>query len=198
MGGRFFLAKSSYEFKKKVVQAYLKGEGGYTHLAEKYGVKNKRQVLNWVQSYNELGNDGLMRSRQNKNYSFQFKLSVVELYLSSEVSYQDLALSQGINNSALIARWVNDFRTTGPDALRPKKKGRKKILDISEVKKISKATDEKPVDTSAERVKKLEDEGLKLRIENAYLKELRRLRLEEEALLKKQRESSTASVENLN
>ena len=122
------MAKYRYEFKKKVVQAYLNGEGGYTHLAEKYDVKNKRQVLNWVHSYNELGDDGLIRSRQNKKYSFQFKLSVVELYLSSEVSYQELALSQGINNSALIARWVNDFRNAGPDALRPKKKGRKKTL----------------------------------------------------------------------
>ena len=35
------MAKYSYEFKKKVVQAYLNGEGGYTHLAEKYDVKNK-------------------------------------------------------------------------------------------------------------------------------------------------------------
>ncbi|SHM59455.1 hypothetical protein SAMN02746066_02565, partial [Anaerosporobacter mobilis DSM 15930] len=52
-----------------------------------------------------------------------------------------------------------------------------------------------PVDTSTEHVKQLEDELLKLRIENAYLKELRRLRLEEETLLKKQRESSTASEE---
>ena len=51
------MAKYSYEYKKKVVQAYLNGEGGYTHLAEKYGVKNKRQVLNWVHSYNELGDD---------------------------------------------------------------------------------------------------------------------------------------------
>ena len=46
-----------------------------------------------------------------------------------------------------------------------------------------------------ERIRQLEDELLKLRIENAYLKELRRLRLEEETLLKKQRESSTASEE---
>ena len=192
------MAKYSYEFKKKVVQAYLNGEGGYTHLAEKYDVKNKRQVLNWVHSYNELGDDGLIRSRQNKKYSFQFKLSVVELYLSSEVSYQELALSQGINNSALIARWVNDFRIAGPDALRPKKKGRKKTLDIQEFKKPSKSDEEKPVDTSDEHVKELEDELLKLRIENAYLKELRRLRLEEETLLKKQREASTVSEDSSN
>ena len=60
------------------------------------------------------------------------------------------------------------------------------------------AADTNMVDTSIEYVKKLEDELLKLRIENAYLKELRRLRLEEEALLKKRRESYTASEENLN
>ena len=192
------MAKYSYEFKKKVVQAYLNGEGGYTHLAEKYDVKNKRQVLNWVHSYNELGDDGLIRSRQNKKYSFQFKLSVVELYLSSEVSYQELALSQGINNSALIARWVNDFRNAGPDALRPKKKGRKKTLRADKKSDFAKQVEDIPVDTSAEHIKKLEDENLKLRIENAYLKDLRRLRLEEETLLKKQRESSTVSEDSSN
>ena len=145
-----------------------------------------------------MGDDGLVRSRQNKNYSFQFKLSVVELYLSSEVSYQELALSQGINNSALIARWVNDFRNAGPDALRPKKKGRKKTLRADKKSDFAKQVEDIPVDTSAEHIKKLEDENLKLRIENAYLKELRRLRLEEETLLKKQRESSTVSEDSLN
>ena len=149
------MAKYSYEFKKKVVQAYLNGEGGYTYLSEKYGVKNKRQVFNWVHSYSELGDDGLIRSRQNKNYSFQFKLSVVELYLSSEVSYQELALSQGINNSALIAKWVNDFRIAGPDALRPKKKGRKKTLGTDKKNDYAKQVEDMPVDTSAEHIKNL-------------------------------------------
>ena len=123
---------------------------------------------------------------------------MVELYLTSEVSYQELALSQGIKNPPLIAKWVNDFRIAGPDALRPKKKGRKKTLDMREVKKPSVSTEERSVDTSAEHVKELEDELLKLRIENAYLKELRRLRLEEKDLLKKQRESSTVSEDSLN
>ena len=193
------MSKYSFEFKKKVVEAYLRGEGGSSYLAKKYGVKNKRQVLNWVHYYAEFGDEGLRRSRGNKTYSFEFKLNVVELYLSSEVSYQELALSQGINNSALPAKWVNDFRIAGPDALRPKKKGRKKSLDSKIKKKTTvKTVDETTVDTSAEHVKQLEDELLKLRIENAYLKELRRLRLEEEALLRKQRESSTASKERSN
>ncbi len=99
----------------------------------------------------------------------------------------------------MVSKWVNDFKIAGPDALRPKKKGRKKSMDSKkEHTSVAQTVDATPIDTSAEHVKQLQDELLKLRIENAYLKELRRLRLEEEALLKKQRELSTASEENLN
>ena len=192
------MAKYSYEFKMNVVQEYLNGNGGFTYLSQKYSIPAKSNIKKWVDAYRKFGTEGITRSRQNNNYSFQFKLSVVELYLSSEVSYQELALSQGINNPSLITRWVNDFRIAGPDALRPKKKGRKKTLDMKEFKKSSKLIEEITVDTSVEHIKELEDENLKLRIENAYLKELRRLRLEEEALLKKQRELSTVSEDNSN
>lgn len=192
------MAKYSYEFKRKVVQEYLDGKGGYEDIARQNNIPDGKQVSKWVKAYKELGEEGLMRSRKNKNYSFQFKLSVVELYMTSEVSYQELALSQGINNPSLIARWVNDFRIAGPDALRPKKKGRKKTLDNKKLKKPSKTVEATPVDTSAEHIKELEDENLKLRIEVAYLKELRRLCLEEETLLKKKRESFTVSEDSSN
>lgn len=190
------MAKYSYDLKKQVVDAYFCGEGGYTFLAEKYGIKNRKQVLNWVHYYEQFGDDGLKRSRMRENYSFEFKLAMVKSYLSSEFSYQELALKNGINNSALIAKWVNDFRISGPDALRPHKKGRKKTLDKSKINNKYQEVEEKTIDTSAEHVKELEDELLKLRIENAFLKELRRLRLEDEAKMRERRSSSTASEEN--
>ena len=118
--------------------------------------------------------------------------------MSSELSCMDIALAEKINNPCIIAQWVSDFRAVGPDALRPKKKGRKKTLDIPNNQKALQPNETMPIDTSAEHVKELEDELLKLRIENAYLKEPRRLRLEEKNLLKKQRELSTASEENSN
>ena len=192
------MAKYSYEFKKQVVEEYLCGEGGRNYLAQKYGIPSSQIIIQWVKNYTANGAEGLSRSRKNKAYSFEDKLRMVELYLSSEVSYQELATQEGINNPALITKWVNDFRIAGPDALRSHKKGRKKTLDTPTKKKEAQPVEITPVDTSAERVKELEDELLKLRIENAYLKELRRLRLEEEALLKKQRESSTASEDNSN
>lgn len=183
------MAKYSFELKKKIVLEYLNEEVGYTTLAQKYGIPAIKSIETWVYNYNTFGDKGLFRSRKNGTYSFEKKLSVVELYMTTEVSYQQLALQENILNPSLIVRWVNDFRIAGADALRPKKKGRKKDL------KLPKEELKSNTETNVKRIRQLEDELLKLRIENAYLKELRRLRLEEETLLKKQRESSTASEE---
>ena len=174
------MAKHSFEFKKKVVLEYLDGKGGAPYLSKKYGLVYDSQLRKWINAYNAFGDEGLMRSRKQTKYSFEKKISVVELYLSSEISYQELAIQEGISNPSMIANWVNRFRTAGPDALKSRKKGRKKTLDKPKIDIKAQEAEEKIVDTSAEHVKELEDELLKLRIENAFLKELRRLRLEGE------------------
>lgn len=182
------MAKYDYELKKTVVMSYLNGEGGYAYLAKKHGVTSAKDIRTWVAVYNEFGDKGLYRSREKKKYTFEFKLFVVELYLSTEISYRELALQVDMNNPSLITKWVNDYRIAGPDALREKIKGREPIV-----------TKPKNIDDNSQStgyLKQLEEENLKLKIENAYLKELRRLRLEQEALNKK-RELSTASEENL-
>ena len=192
------MAKYSFEFKKKVVLAYLNGEGGYGYLSKTYGVSAKRNIEQWVHNYQTFGDEGLLRSRKKETYSFEKKLSVVKSYLSSEISYQDLALQEGITNPSMIANWVNCFRVAGPDALRPYKKGRKKTLDKTDNNTKSKRMEESIVDTSTEHVRELEDELLKLRIENAFLKELRRLRLEDEAKMRERLESSAVSEDDSN
>lgn len=192
------MSKYSYEFKKKVVMSYLNGEGGYTYLANFYSIPSKTRIREWVAAYQKFGDEGLFRSRQQAKYSFEKKLSVVELYLSSEISYQDLALQEGITNPCMIVNWVNRFRAAGPEALRPRKKGRKKTLDKPKTDSKVQETKERIIDTSAEHVKELEDELLKLRIENAFLKELRRLRLEDEAKTRERRGSSTVSEDDSN
>lgn len=193
------MAKYSFQTKKEVVMAYLNSNKSYNEIAAYYNIPSSTTINEWVQSYQKFGNEGLLRSRKNESYSFQFKLYVVELYLSTEVSYQELALTVEMNNPSLITRWVNDFRVAGSDALRPKKKGRKKTVGLSDnVKKSTSISEKISLDKDAERLKQLEDENLKLRLENAYLKELRRLRLEDEARLREQQESSTASEETSN
>ena len=190
------MAKYRYEFKKKIVDAYLRGEGSYEYLSSVYGPQ-KSVIETWVKNYQSFGDEGLMRSRQHKKYSFEKKLSVVEFYLSNEISYQELAIKEGITNPSIITLWVSRFRVAGPEALKSRKKGRKRTLDKSKIFPKPQEVEESVVDTSAEHVKELEDELLKLRIENAFLKELRRLRLEDEAKMRERRSSSTASGESL-
>ena len=60
------MAKYSYEFKKKIVDAYLRGEGGYKYLSSIYG-PHKKDIQKWVNNYQSFGDEGLMRSRQQKN-----------------------------------------------------------------------------------------------------------------------------------
>ena len=62
-------------------------------------------------------------------------------------------------------------------------------------RKMKERSQDLPQDETAQQLKALQDENLKLRIENAYLKELRRLRLQEE-MQRKRQGSSAASEEN--
>lgn len=176
------MAKYSYELKLKAVQAFLNGDGGYGSLCEKYNISARKSLRVWVSAYNAFGADGLMRSRKKQTYTFEFKLHVVELYLTTEVSYQELALQIGINNPSLLCKWVSDYRIAGPVALKQNSKGRPpkmtKPKQTKQEKKVSESYE-------SEYHKRLEEENLKLRIENAYLKELRRLRLEGKPLKKK-------------
>lgn len=170
------MAKYSFEFKLETVQAYLNGEGGYNFLCTRYSIPDTSILRRWVSAYNAFGADGLNRSRKKQTYSFDFKLYIVELYLTTEISYQELALQAGVNNPSMLCKWINDYRIAGPDALKPKKKGRRP--------KMAKSKDNKPLQatkssTDSEYLKQLEEENLRLKIENAYLKELRRLRLGE-------------------
>ena len=64
----------------------------------------------------------------------------------------------------MIVNWVNRFRAAGPDALRPRKNGRRKTLDKSKTDIKVQEVEERIVDTSMEHIKELENELLKLRM----------------------------------
>lgn len=45
----------SNELKIQAVQSYLNGEGSYVTVAQKYGLKSKTQLENWVKNYRNTG-----------------------------------------------------------------------------------------------------------------------------------------------
>ena len=58
------MAKYTFEFKKKVVQEYLDGKGGYTYIAKQNGIPAESHLRRWVNAYKEFGDEGLLRSRK--------------------------------------------------------------------------------------------------------------------------------------
>ena len=199
------MAKYSLIFKLKVVTAYLNGEGGYEYLTKKYGVKTTSQVRHWISAFKEFGKDGLCRKRNNTRYTSEFKLAVVESYLTSELSYRQIALQYGLNNPSLIARWKSEFMKYGANAFVERPKGQIPTMSRTDEKaKISTHTKsrnqkkKKELTPEQARILELEKQLRYAQIENAYLKELRRLRLEDARKMKEQQESLAVSEENSN
>ena len=199
------MAKYSFTFKFKVVTAYLNSEGGYNYLAKKYGVKDATQVLRWVNAFKEFGKDGLCRKRNNTKYSSEFKLAVVESYLTSELSYRQIALQYGLNNPPLVARWKAEFMKYGANAFVERLKGRiptmrqtnEKAKTATHTKSCSQKQ-KKELTPEQARILELEKQLRYAQIENAYLKELRRLRIEDARKMKEQQELLAVSEENSN
>lgn len=199
------MAKYSLAFKLKVVTAYLNGEGGYEYLTRKYGVKTKSQVRRWIYVFKEFGKDGLCRKRNNTRYTSEFKIAVVESYLTSELSYRQIALQHGLNNPSLIARWKSDFMKYGANAFVERPKGRIPTMSRTDEKaeitthtKSRNQKKQKELTPEQARILELEKQLRYAQIENAYLKELRRLRLEDARKMKEQQESLAVSEENSN
>ena len=175
------MAKYSTEFKMKLVEEYLESNISYKSLSDKYCIPSKIVVKNWVNAYKSQGYEGLKVKRKNTQYTLEFKLNVVNLYLTGEMSYQSLANELKINNPSMITRWVNDFRKKGIEGLRSKKRG-----IPSKMSKSPKKSKENKVESSAnitnsenesltqaqlkEKIKKLEERNYWLQLENDAIK----------------------------
>ena len=130
---------------------------------------------------------------------------MVESYLTSELSYRQIALQYGLNNPSLIARWKSDFMKYGANTFVERPKGRIPTMSrTDETAKITTHTKsrnqkkKKELTPEQARILELEKQLRYAQIENAYLKELRRLRLEDARKMKEQQESLAVSEENSN
>ena len=175
------MAKYSTEFKMKVVKEYLESSISYISLSNKYGIPNECVIRRWVNAYKSQGYEGIKVKRENTQYTLEFKLNVVNLYLTGEMSYQSLANELKINNPSIITRWVIDFREKGIEGLKSKKRG-----IASKMPKLPKKSTDIKIDSSVnltnsknnsltqaqlkEKIKKLEERNYWLQLENDAIK----------------------------
>ena len=110
------------------------------------------------------GMGALVGKPTKSRYSFEFKLEVVRKVIDGGVTAEQLAHEYKLSSGKLVQTWVRAYRRLGEDGLRPRPRGRPP------------GGGSPPTPDEMSDLQRLEQENLRLRVENAYLKKLRALR----------------------
>ena len=173
------MSKYSNEFKIKVVNAYLLGEGGAGTIANKHKVA-RTCVQQWAAQY-KLGGKF---TEPTRHFSGEFKLKVLNYQQEHHLSDPETALFFGITNQGTICAWRKKYITGGTEALFQKQGRRSKMPKKSLIPN-------KP------REEWTKDEELAyLRMENEYLKKLTALIQEDKQREKDSKNKKSESSKN--
>ena len=155
--------RGSYDVEyMRIVVGLIRDGIGAKSLARRLGV-SKETTREWLLSYRIGGEAALMGEREgNRKYDYETKLAAVLDHLERGMSRPEVMERYGIASRTCLKQWCQDYRRGGPEALRPKPKGRPKGAKSKP----------KPAPT---REQLLEEENAYLKARVAYLEEARAL-----------------------
>lgn len=114
-------------------------------------------VRKWLDIYRSAGIEVLaMMGKKHAAYSFETKLAAVRAVVDEGMTKPEAMARFGIVSSSPLRKWLKAYREGGPEALRPRPKGRPKGA--------------KAAPGPMAREQELERRVQKLEAENAYLK----------------------------
>lgn len=112
----------SKEFKQRVLKEYIDEECKCKTLMKKYDIPSRSDISKWYMDYVRKVGDYSKIAPKRGNYSFEYKMRVVKLYLEGNFSYQSLADYLNMSDRSTIRLWVIKFLRYGTSALKPKVK----------------------------------------------------------------------------
>lgn len=161
------MGKYTDQAKLDAVKDYCSGETGLKAVARRHDVdvSSLRQWIAGYRAYGEVG--GRSKKRSPRNFSVEFKLSVLQRMRDEDLSQRQAAALFNIRRFNVIGEWEDKFNQGGPETLaRPS-------VDRSTKMPKTNAIQAKQQSTDHERSHQdLLDELGNLRMENAYLKKL--------------------------
>ena len=166
------MKKYSIGLKKKVIKEYEETEISLNKLARKYEIKSPKSIRERIRKYEIYGLSGI-ENPKNLNYPSDLKQNVIKCALTEDLNFRELADKFEIRNPKTVSEWVRKFQ---------EEKNFPKInltIDFKE-EYLEMKKNNKKKDYSEKEIQEILQENLYLRIENDYLKELRRLELEED------------------
>ena len=122
----------STETKTSAVIDYLNGGGSLQTICRKYGIQNKRQLINWLKVYNAHGDFNSVKHsgggsymKQGRDTTKEERLEIVKDCLESGKNYGEMALKYQVSYQQ-VRTWTLRFEEMGEAGLEDRRGRRKK------------------------------------------------------------------------
>ena len=122
----------SPEIKLQAVQEYLSGKGSQAELSKKYGLRDRRQLQNWLKVYNAYGDFNSRKNsgggsymKQGRETTQEERVQIVKDCLVSGKNYGEMALKYKVSYQQ-VRTWTLRFEEMGEAGLEDRRGKRKK------------------------------------------------------------------------
>lgn len=122
----------SPEVKLQVVQEYLSGEGSQAELSKKYGLRDRKQLREWLKVYNAHGDFNSRKNsgggsymKQGRDTTQEERIQIVKDCLASGKNYGEMALKYKVSYQQ-VRTWTLRFEEMGEAGLEDRRGKRKK------------------------------------------------------------------------
>ena len=122
----------SPELKLQAVQEYLSGKGSQAELSKKYGLRDRRQLQNWLKVYHAHGDFNSRKNsgggsymKQGRDTTQEERVQIVKDCLASGKNYGEMALKYKVSYQQ-VRTWTLRFEEMGESGLEDRRGKRKK------------------------------------------------------------------------
>lgn len=155
------------ETKLQAVNDYLNGLGSLAEIAQKYGLRNHKQLQDWIKIYNTHGNfksgSGGSRMSESRKTTFKERVEIVHYCIANNRNYGKTAIKYQVSYQQ-VRNWVLKYEEMGEAGLKDRRGHRAGT-------EPSRTPEEEMRDRLAEQERKIK----LLEMENDLLKKVREL-----------------------
>ncbi len=131
----------SKELKEQAVRDYLSGKGSQQEICQRYGIRSKGKLQDWIKKYNgheELkvsGTGGTAIMTKGRKTSFDERVEIVQYCIAHDRNYSETATKYGVSYQQARSYTVK-YEAGGVEALQDRRGRSKPESKMSELEKL--------------------------------------------------------------
>ena len=100
--------KSRYSTEQRVqaCEDYRNGTHSLEEICTALGTTRKKTIIEWSKKYDKYGILAFQEKLNNKSYTKDFKLQVVEAYITEQSSLEELIIKYDISSTTQLRNWI--------------------------------------------------------------------------------------------